>query len=81
VKTAKSSSINFDPTFRGRKEVQKNKWTPNCLTEFHGVSEKNNRFSPRGLSFWANTVFKKKRLLSKQKKTVVEKTVVEKTVE
>ena len=59
VKTAKSSSINFDPTFRGRKEVQKNKWTPNCLTEFHGVYEKNNRFSPRGLSFWANTVFKK----------------------
>ncbi len=37
----------------------KNKPTAYCLTEFHGESENNNRFSPRGLSFWANTVFKK----------------------
>jgi len=51
--------INFEPTFRGRKEVQKNKWILYCLTEFHGESEKNNRFSPRGLSFLANTAFKK----------------------
>ncbi len=43
---------NFDPTFRGRYEVQKNKWTPYCLTEFHGESEKNDRFVPRELLFW-----------------------------
>ena len=33
-------------TFRGRKEVHKNKWTPHCQTEFDGESEKNNRFAP-----------------------------------
>jgi hypothetical protein len=51
--------LNFDPTPRGRNEVQKNKPTPYCLTEFHGESEKNNRFTPRELSFWANTVLTK----------------------
>ena len=43
---------NFDTTFRGRYEVQKNKWTPHYQTEFDGESEKNNRFAPRGLLFW-----------------------------
>ena len=43
---------NFDPTFRGRYEVQKNKWTPHCQTEFDGESEKNNRFVPGELLFW-----------------------------
>jgi uncharacterized protein YfkK (UPF0435 family) len=28
-------------------------------TEFYRESEKNNRFSPSELSFWAKTVFKK----------------------
>ena len=42
---------NFDPTFRGRYEVQKNKWTPYCQTEFDGESEKNNRIAPRELLF------------------------------
>jgi hypothetical protein len=37
---------NFDPTPRGRNEVQKNKWTP-----LNGESEKNNRFAPRELLF------------------------------
>ncbi len=64
VKSAKSSTINFDPTFKGRYEVQKNKPTPYCLAEFHGESENNNRFSPRELSFWANTVFKKFSLIN-----------------
>ena len=36
-------------------EVQKNKWTPHCQTEFDGESEKNNRFAPRGLFFGPNT--------------------------
>ena len=31
---------NFDTTFRGRNETQKNKWTPYCQTEFDGESEK-----------------------------------------
>ena len=31
----------------GRNEVQKNKPTPYCLTEFDGESEKNNHFAPR----------------------------------
>ena len=43
---------NFDTTFRGRYEVQKNKWTPHCQTEFDGESEKNNRFVPGELLFW-----------------------------
>jgi hypothetical protein len=43
----------------GQNEVQKNKLTPYCLTEFHGESEDNNRFSPMELSFWSNTVSKK----------------------
>ena len=43
---------NFDTTFRGRNEVQKNKWTPYYQTEFDGKSGKNNRFAPRGLLFW-----------------------------
>ncbi len=51
--------INFDPTFRGRKEVQKNKWTPYFLTEFHGESENNSRFSPREPSFRPKMFFKK----------------------
>jgi hypothetical protein len=38
VKSAKSSTINFDPTFMGQNEVQKNKLTPYCLTKFHGES-------------------------------------------
>ncbi len=59
LKSAKSSKINFDPTFRVRKEVQKNKTTPYCLTEFHGESENNNRFSPREPSFRLKMVFKK----------------------
>jgi hypothetical protein len=42
---------NFDPTFRGRYEVQKNKWTPHCQTEFDGESGKNDRFVPRELLF------------------------------
>jgi hypothetical protein len=58
LKSAKSM-INFDPTPRGRNEVQKNKPTPYGLTELDGESEKNNRFSPRELSFWANTVLTK----------------------
>jgi hypothetical protein len=29
------------------------------LTELNEESENNDRFSPRGLSFWANTVLKK----------------------
>ena len=58
VKSAKSSTINFDSTPRGRNEVQKIKPTPHCQTEFHGVHENNNRLSHRELSFWANTVFK-----------------------
>jgi len=28
-------------------------------SKYHGESENNNSFSPRGLSFWANTVLKK----------------------
>jgi hypothetical protein len=36
----RSDCFNFDSTFRGRKEVQKNKPTPYCLTKFHGESEK-----------------------------------------
>jgi hypothetical protein len=59
VKSAISSIITFDPNPRGRNEVQKNYWTPYCLTEFHMESEKNNRFSPRELSFWAEMVLKK----------------------
>ncbi len=59
MKSAKSSKINFDPTFSGRKEVQKNKWTPYCLTEFHGESENNSLFSPREPSFWPKMVLKK----------------------
>jgi hypothetical protein len=60
VKSAKSSTINFDPTPRGRNEAQKNKPTPPyCLTEFHEESEKNNRFSPRELSFLAKWFFLK----------------------
>ena len=51
VKSAKSATINFETTFRGRNEVQKNKPTTYCLTEFHGESEINNRFSPREFSF------------------------------
>ena len=43
---------NFDSTFRGRNEVQKNKWTPHYQTEFDGESEKNNRFAPREHLFW-----------------------------
>ena len=42
---------NFDTTFRGRNEVQKNKWTPQYKTRFEGESEKNNRFVPRELLF------------------------------
>ena len=42
---------NFDTTFRGRNEVQKNKWTPHYQTEFDGESEKNNRYVPRELLF------------------------------
>jgi hypothetical protein len=38
---------------------KKNKPTPYGLTEFHEESEKNNHFSSRELSFWANTVLKK----------------------
>jgi len=53
VKSAKSSTINFDPIFRGRNEVQKYKPTPYCLTEFH----ENNRFSHRELSFLAKMFF------------------------
>jgi hypothetical protein len=44
VKSAKSSTINFDPNSGGRNEVQKNYWTPYCQTEFHGESEKKPRF-------------------------------------
>ena len=42
---------NFDTTFGGRNEVQKNKWTPQYQTGFEGESEKNNRFVPRELLF------------------------------
>ena len=42
---------NFDTTFRGRNEVQKNKWTPHYQRDFDGESELNNRFAPRGLLF------------------------------
>ena len=31
---------NFDATFMGRNEVQKNKWTPHYQTEFDEESEK-----------------------------------------
>jgi hypothetical protein len=37
---------NFDPTPRGRNEVQNNKWTTPYQTELNGESEKNNRFAP-----------------------------------
>ena len=57
VKSAKLSAINFDPVPRSRNEFQKNYWTPYCLTEFHGESGKNNRFSPREPLFWYNTFF------------------------
>ncbi len=30
------STINFDTTFKGRNEIQKNKWTPHCLAELNG---------------------------------------------
>jgi hypothetical protein len=40
---------NFDPTFRGRYEVRKNKLTPYCLAEFHEESEKNSVFAPENL--------------------------------
>ncbi len=55
---------NFDTTFRGRNEVQKNKWTPYYKTEFDGESEKNNRFVPRELLFLTKYRFLKKRLLN-----------------
>jgi hypothetical protein len=41
IKTA----INFDCP-RGRKEVQKIKWTPPNQTELDGESEKNNSLAP-----------------------------------
>jgi hypothetical protein len=63
VKSAKSSIITFDPNLRGRNEVQKNFWTPYCLTEFHGESEKYNRFSPRGTFILGQNGFFKKWLL------------------
>jgi hypothetical protein len=40
---------NFDSTPRGRKEVQKNKWTPHYQNELNEESENNNRFAPRSL--------------------------------
>ncbi len=42
---------NFDTTFRGRNEVQKNKWTPHYQTEYDGESKKVNRFVPTELLF------------------------------
>ncbi len=55
---------NCDTTFKVRYEVQKNKWTPYCQTEFGGESEKNNRFEPRELLFWTKYGSQKKRLLN-----------------
>ena len=52
------------PTLRGRYEVQKNKWTPQCQTEFDGESEKNDRFVPRELLFLTKYGSYKKWLLS-----------------
>ncbi len=40
VHEKKGIICNSDTTFRGRKEVQKNKWTPHYQTEFDGESEK-----------------------------------------
>jgi hypothetical protein len=53
---------NFDTTFRGRNEVQKNKWTPYCQTEFDGESEKITVLHLENFYFRANTVLKKKAL-------------------
>jgi len=47
IQTSKILFVNFDTSFRGRNEVQKNKWTPHYQTEFDGESEKNNHFAPR----------------------------------
>jgi hypothetical protein len=41
----------FDPTPKGRNQIQKNKWTPHYQTKFDGESEKNNHSAPRELLF------------------------------
>ncbi len=49
---------NFDPTFRGRNEAKKNKWTPHYQTEFDGESEKIAVLCLENFYFGPNAVFK-----------------------
>ena len=56
--------MKFDTTFRGRNEVQKNKWRPHYQTEFDGEPEKKTFCDlDRELLFLTKYRFKKKRLL------------------
>jgi hypothetical protein len=67
IQTSKILFINFDTSFRGRNEVQKNKWTPHYQTEFDGESEKITVLCVKHFNFGLKNVVNcglKKRLLT-----------------